>query len=713
LDKNNPQETISKELLMDVFNKYLECSKIGFGVIFKGEIVYTNPIFSEIMVSGKKDSVINSLKDFLELVPNNLKNTIKEQITQFQKQRKKHIKKIYIPIGVGTDIKKQLELKLKPIKYENNYFITMTIEEMQNSSKSKEYKIDQKELEKKISIISSRFGTDGNIDDVIPFSLKDVCNLTNSDRAYIILFHGNNCKVKNRYDCFRQENKDQYVGLKEFKKTNFSWFLKKLKEEGEVFIPNLLSLPEEASREKQILKEKKIKSLLAYPIYINTNLSGFIAIEHTKVNKIWNDLEFALIRIVSKILGNIFEKENREKKFKKSEVEYKAIIENLNECYFEVDLKGNFTYFNKAVCQKLGYSKDELMGMNYSKILDEETEKRVLKFYNEIYESENPKLNEEYLVKRKDGEILTFQSSAYLSYDSEGKKTGFYGLARDITEKKKAIQLKEKFYDKLEQKVERRTKKLNETLEKQKRYQEEILKASNFKSEFLATMSHELRTPLNAIIGFTDLLLEGTFGDLNSEQQEYLIDIKTSAEHQFEMISNILDITKIESGKVTLDKKYFSLNTVIDQMKSTIKPMQEEKNLDFRIRGLDEFEDAQIYADPVRFKEILLNLLTNAIKFTETGKITLIIQEKFNRWIFKVRDTGIGIAREDFDKIFKEFKRVDSSYVRSTNGTGLGLSLTKRLVELHNGEISFNSVLGVGTTFKFHIPKKLNEPNII
>jgi signal transduction histidine kinase len=113
------------------------------------------------------------------------------------------------------------------------------------------------------------------------------------------------------------------------------------------------------------------------------------------------------------------------------------------------------------------------------------------------------------------------------------------------------------------------------------------------------------------------------------------------------------------------------------------------------------------------FKEILFNLLSNAIKFTESGKITLTIQEKFNRWIFKVRDTGIGIALEDFDKVFKEFKRVDSSYVRSTKGTGLGLSLTKRLVELHNGEITFNSVLGVGSTFRFYIPKNLDEPNLI
>ncbi len=253
-------------------------------------------------------------------------------------------------------------------------------------------------------------------------------------------------------------------------------------------------------------------------------------------------------------------------------------------------------------------------------------------------------------------------------------------------------------------------KKLEEppqTIDSQKLYLEEITKASQFKFEFLAMMSHELRTPLNAIIGFTDLLLEGVPGDLNEVQREYLEDIKSSAELQFEMVKHVLDISTIESGQVILSIKKFSLNNIIEQVKASLKPLYTKKKIKIKVKGLES--PKEIHADPIRFKEILYNLLSNAIKFTIEGKITIIVQEKYDKWIFKIRDTGIGIARKDHELIFKEFKRVDSSYVNSLPGTGLGLPVTKRLINLHGGDISFTSVLGVGTTFTFTISKKLAQ----
>ena len=194
---------------------------------------------------------------------------------------------------------------------------------------------------------------------------------------------------------------------------------------------------------------------------------------------------------------------------------------------------------------------------------------------------------------------------------------------------------------------------------------------------------------------------------LNEEQNEFITDIKSSAEHQFDMIKHILNISKIESGQLNLNIQKFSLNSMVEQIKSNLKPLYSKINLEFEVKGLDE--EKFIYADPIRFKEILINLLSNAIKFTIDGKITLVIKGDYYNWIFKVRDTGIGIANKDFPLIFKEFQRVESTYVQSVPGTGLGLSLTKRLIELHGGEISFFSVLGVGSTFTFNIPKELER----
>jgi len=289
---------------------------------------------------------------------------------------------------------------------------------------------------------------------------------------------------------------------------------------------------------------------------------------------------------------------------------------------------------------------------------------------------------------------------ACLKHDDAGKIVGFYGFTRDITERKE-------FQVKLENEVIIRTRELNEALSQQKLYLDQILKVSQFKTKFLSGMSHDLRTPLNSIIGFTDILLESTCGPLNEEQKDYLNDIKLSSEDLLNMVDHILNISKIEAGQLILTIKKFSLNNIVEQVNSTIRPLYSKKGLQFEVQGLDNKED--IYADPIRFKEILYNLLSNAIKFTIKGKITFIIQEKSDYWLFKVKDTGIGIEEKDFEFIFKEFKRIDSSYVRSTPGSGLGLSLTKRLVELHKGEITFDSIFGKGTTFAFTISKDLEK----
>ncbi|MBA7540154.1 Sensor histidine kinase RcsC [subsurface metagenome] len=168
------------------------------------------------------------------------------------------------------------------------------------------------------------------------------------------------------------------------------------------------------------------------------------------------------------------------------------------------------------------------------------------------------------------------------------------------------------------------------------------------------------------------------------------------------MIKHILDISKIESGQITLNIQKFSLNSMVEQLRSSLRPMYIKKNLNFIVKGLDEVK--KIYADPIRLKEILLNLLSNAIKYTITGKIILTIKENDNNWRFILRDT-----RKDYSLIFKEFKRIDSPFVSSVPGSGLGLSLTKRLVELHGGQIEFCSELGSGTTFLFSISKKLES----
>lgn len=233
----------------------------------------------------------------------------------------------------------------------------------------------------------------------------------------------------------------------------------------------------------------------------------------------------------------------------------------------------------------------------------------------------------------------------------------------------------------------------------------ELEQISQFKTEFLSRMSHELRTPLNVIIGFTDILLENLYGELNEEQSKFLKNISSSSTDLLDLINDILDISRIESGKIKLFLKEIILSDILSHIKSSIKPLYKEKELKFKILGINK--NQIIIADPIRFKEILYNLLSNAIKYTIKGEITLKVSEKKEYWNFEVNDTGIGIAEKHYPLIFRDFQRIDSEYVKSLPGTGLGLSLTKRLVNLHGGNIWFTSELGIGSTFTFTLPKRI------
>ncbi len=228
-------------------------------------------------------------------------------------------------------------------------------------------------------------------------------------------------------------------------------------------------------------------------------------------------------------------------------------------------------------------------------------------------------------------------------------------------------------------------------------------KANRLKSEFLATMSHELRTPLNAIIGFAEVLRDEVVGTINAEQKEYLGDIHGSGQHLLNMINSILDLSKIEAGKLELQYEEFSIKEAIDEALDTVTGFSRKKGI-----GIHTHIDKDIpavTADKVKLKQIMFNLLSNAVKFTpENGRITINVNLTGQSVRIAVSDTGIGIKPEDMDKIFEAFRQVDASYARRYEGTGLGLTLTKRLVELHGGRIWVKSEYGKGSAFTFTLP---------
>ena len=400
------------------------------------------------------------------------------------------------------------------------------------------------------------------------------------------------------------------------------------------------------------------------------------------------------------ILRNITDRKLAERK-------YKVLFENSPNAIFLIDLNGLVIDVNSTVKKLFQLDKTYFLGKNIdtlNEIFPFEVKCYFKKIFKAFLKNDFPEpLEIQICIKETDLIWVLIQASVM----KQENKTLIQLIFQDISEKKKAEILERKFKEKLEIEVKKRTEELHNTLDQQNLYLDQILKSSQFKTEFMATMSHELRTPLNAIIGFADLLLEGDYGTLNNEQKEFIEDIRSSAHHQYDMIKQILDISKIESGQMVLNIQKFSLNSIVEQILSSFKPLIQNKRIEIIVKGLDS--EIKICADPIRFKEIVLNLVSNAIKFTIEGKIIFKFVDSYNQWIFSVSDTGIGIATDDFSIIFKEFKRVDSTYVRSVPGTGLGLSLTKRLVELHQGTISFSSLEGAGSIFTFILPKDLEK----
>ena len=229
-----------------------------------------------------------------------------------------------------------------------------------------------------------------------------------------------------------------------------------------------------------------------------------------------------------------------------------------------------------------------------------------------------------------------------------------------------------------------------------------LREVDQLKSEFLASMSHELRTPLNSIIGFADVLLEGLDGDLNERMEEDVRLIRESGNHLKGLIGDILDMSKIEAGRMDLRYEEIDMVQLANDLVATSSSLALEKNLYLHL-DIDEVVST-IQADRTRLRQIMWNIVGNAIKFTEKGGITITIQPQTNHLLCAVRDTGIGIKEEHVDVVFEQFRQIDGGLNRVAGGTGLGMPITKKLVELHGGDIWIESVYGQGSTFFFTLP---------
>ena len=428
-----------------------------------------------------------------------------------------------------------------------------------------------------------------------------------------------------------------------------------------------------------------------------------------------------LLRNNEKLTQELHARSEVEALLKASEEKYRLIFENSFDVIYTMDGSFNALDVSPSVKEILGYEPKELVGRPFQDlnlIAPESIEKAFADALHILAGGKVKASVYEMIAKdgtRKWGEI----SGAPLVRD--GKVVAWISIGRDITERKRAEDEMRRARDELELRVQDRTKELAEARENAER-------ANRAKSEFLANMSHELRTPLNAIIGFSEILRDPHFGRLNEEQEEFVGDISTSGKHLLDLINEILDLAKIESGKMELELSPTRFKKLLESSLTLFK----EKAIKNRIRLSCETDGIPetLLVDERKIKQVIYNLLANAVKFTkDEGSVSLsgryLSSDEIPRiashlpaamnlaqlngegkFVYvSVSDTGIGLKMEDIERIFLPFEQVDNSSSRQFTGTGLGLSLTRRLVELHGGAIWAESEgLGKGSRFSFLIP---------
>jgi PAS domain S-box-containing protein len=449
--------------------------------------------------------------------------------------------------------------------------------------------------------------------------------------------------------------------------------------------PFLRLIPEEAVKEISDLFERVSAGLEAGPKRLMVETLGRRKDgESFPLELALSEMWLGEQRLVIAMLRDITERQQAAEALRESEERHRLMLDFSPDPIVLYDLAGHANYVNNAFVQTFGWAREELLGKRIDFVPAanmEETRGVIARVFRD-----DKVLGFETRRFTKDQRILDIQLSAALFRDKSGAPASTMVVLRDISTLKRTEAALQQAKDAAEA-------------------------ASRAKSAFLANMSHELRTPLNSIINFTGFVIDGLFGPLSEDQHKYLLLSLRSSEHLLRLINDILDLSKIEAGKMELFREQVELPHLFEGVLGTITGLAQAKGLEL-VQEMPE-QLPPVWADQTRIRQILLNLLSNAVKFTDEGQIILRTTVKPNEVIISVTDTGIGIPIEKQYSVFEEFEQVDNSTTRNAEGTGLGLAITKRLVEMHGGRMWLESKVGVGSTFFFSLPLTVAPPPVV
>jgi len=425
--------------------------------------------------------------------------------------------------------------------------------------------------------------------------------------------------------------------------------------------------------EKEILESQGILSILLLPIKVNGIWYGFIGFDDTIRLRNWRTEDIQLLVTASEMIGSYIERE-------KARTALKELEHIINQSSVTVFLWGAETHlpveFVSDNIRQFGYSPEDFYIRSglFSNIIHSEDSKRVSEEVSRYIAGGHTKFSQEYRILNAQGETRWIERQMWIRRNERGVITHYQGIVTDITSRKQM------------------QKDLEEAREKAEA-------ANRAKSEFLANMSHEIRTPMNAILGFSEILINLV---KDTEQKNYLVNILSGGKSLLSLIDDILDLSKIEAGKLEIQPEPISIRNIIHEINQLFQYKFQEKNIEFISEAEKDVPELMLL-DEVRIRQILVNLVGNAIKFTHEGYVKIRIRGEglpLTTLIIEVEDTGIGIPEEQQEIIFETFRQQDGQMTRKYGGTGLGLTITKRLTEIMNGKISVESEVGRGSIFK-------------
>ena len=447
-------------------------------------------------------------------------------------------------------------------------------------------------------------------------------------------------------------------------------------------IINFGAIPENCREE---FEAEGLVASAIFAVYLDGDHYGFVCFDDCIIERTWDDDTVRFLKNIANIISTVLARQHAAERLAQNQRTYEAVLDNVDSYVFVTRPEnGHLVFANRSFRATFG---ENCLGRLASHYLDLEG-----------IAPHAGSQSEDYPV------VFCPKSDQWLSVSTEyitwvdGTKAQLFNCY-DVTAKKL-------FADTLEGKIEERTRELKHMTEEAERAKEKAEDATLAKSQFLANMSHEIRTPMNAILGLSELLTQSR---LEPAEQEHVRNIRRSSTVLLNIINDILDISKLESGRLTLVNVHYNLIQTVDHISSLFRGMADGKGIEYRLTSSAPL-DLCLYGDDLRLRQVLINIVSNAVKFTEKGSVELHIDIGADRINFAVRDTGIGIKADDLALIFEPFSQTDIHRNRQIQGTGLGLPICRSLVELMGGELTVRSDYGKGSTFTVSLPRVDGDP---